>query len=105
METIFVNSPVTSEFPEQRPVRRSFYVFFDLRNTIVIYIPLKLRNAVYNFIRFDIVLVILSGSCMYNAVKENPVVTEQTTEAFDLQLIVYMETGRIHWNFSHTISV
>ena len=26
-----VNSPVTSEFPSQRPVVRSFDVFFDLR--------------------------------------------------------------------------
>ena len=25
------NSPVTEEFPTQRPVTRSFYVFFDLR--------------------------------------------------------------------------
>ena len=25
------NSPVTDEFPTQRPVKRSFYVFFDLR--------------------------------------------------------------------------
>ena len=25
------NSPVTSEFPAQRPVKRSFDVFFDLR--------------------------------------------------------------------------
>ena len=25
------NSPVTGEFPAQRPVTRSFYVFFDLR--------------------------------------------------------------------------
>ena len=25
------NSPVTGEFPSQRPVRRSFDVFFDLR--------------------------------------------------------------------------
>ena len=25
------NSPVTGEFPPQRPVTRSFYVFFDLR--------------------------------------------------------------------------
>ena len=25
------NSPVTGEFPEQRPVNRSFDVFFDLR--------------------------------------------------------------------------
>ena len=25
------NSPVTDEFPSQRPVTRSFYVFFDLR--------------------------------------------------------------------------
>ena len=25
------NSPVTSEFPAQRPVTRSFDVFFDLR--------------------------------------------------------------------------
>ena len=30
------NSPVTGEFPAQRPVTRSFDVFFDLRlNTIV----------------------------------------------------------------------
>ena len=27
------NSPVAGEFPSQRPVTRSFYVFFDLRNT------------------------------------------------------------------------
>ena len=26
-----VNSPVTGEFPSQRPVARSFDVFFDLR--------------------------------------------------------------------------
>ena len=25
------NSPITGEFPSQRPVTRSFYVFFDLR--------------------------------------------------------------------------
>ena len=25
------NSPVTGEFPTQKPVTRSFYVFFDLR--------------------------------------------------------------------------
>ena len=30
--TIFAgNSPVTGEFPSQRPVKRSFVVFFDLR--------------------------------------------------------------------------
>ena len=38
METFFAllavcagRSPVTGEFPAQRPVTRSFYVFFDLR--------------------------------------------------------------------------
>ena len=38
METFFVllvicvgNSPVTGEFPVQRPVTRNFNVFFDLR--------------------------------------------------------------------------
>ena len=38
METLFAllgifagNSPVTGEFPAQRPVARSFDVFFDLR--------------------------------------------------------------------------
>ena len=25
------NSPATGEFPSQRPVTRSFYIFFDLR--------------------------------------------------------------------------
>ena len=25
------NSPVTGEFPAQRPVTQSFYIFFDLR--------------------------------------------------------------------------
>ena len=37
METFFAllalcagNSPVSGEFPAQRPVKRSFYVFFDL---------------------------------------------------------------------------
>ena len=32
--------------------------------------------------------------------------TEQTTEAFDLKLIDFMYKGsRVHWNFSHGISV
>ena len=33
------------------------------------------------------------------------VVTEQTTEAFDLKLIGFIQRGRIHWNFSHSISM
>ena len=31
--------------------------------------------------------------------------TEQTTEAFDWKLIGFTERGRIHWNFSHSISM
>ena len=32
-------------------------------------------------------------------------VTEQTTEAFDWNLIGFIKRGRIHWNFSHSISM
>ena len=32
-------------------------------------------------------------------------VTEQTTEAFDWKLIGFIQRGRIHWNFSHSISM
>ena len=32
-------------------------------------------------------------------------VTEQTTEAFDWRLIGFIYRGRIHWNFSHSISM
>ena len=32
-------------------------------------------------------------------------VTEQTTEAFDWKLIGFIQRDRIHWNFSHSISM
>ena len=32
-------------------------------------------------------------------------VTEQTTEAFDWQLIGFIQRGRIHWNFFHSKSM
>ena len=37
------NSPVTGEFPSQRPVKRGFDVFFDLR-LIFAYIQYKFRR-------------------------------------------------------------
>ena len=55
METFFAllslceeNSPVTGEFPSQRPVTRSFELFFDLRKKTVeqtIETPV-IRNAI-----------------------------------------------------------
>ena len=36
------NSPVTGEFPAQRPVTRSFDVFLDLRESAVEYIMVRL---------------------------------------------------------------
>ena len=50
------NSPVTGEFPAQRPVTRSFDVFFDLRlnkRTFVHKISWNLEAARFGFILFQ----------------------------------------------------
>ena len=44
------NSPVTDEFPTQRPATRSFDVFFDLRVNNRETIDLRRHHAHYDFI-------------------------------------------------------
>ena len=50
------NSPVTGEFPSQRPVTRSFDVFFDLRLNQVIETPL-IWDAIA-FVDYDVTVLI-----------------------------------------------
>ena len=82
------NSPVTSEFPAQRPVARSFSVFFDLhlnkrlskqlwgwwfetpsgplwRHSSALYCTLAFHSAVHEFVYLS---VILSRSFLYTCI-------------------------------------
>ena len=50
-----VNSPVTGEFPAQRPVTRSFDVFFDLR------LNKRLSKTIVRLVIWDAIAAIMTS--------------------------------------------
>ena len=63
------NSPVTGDFPAQRPVTRSFDVFCDLRRHRAHYdvIIMKLRDA-----KYDCTLLLLASPLLLTRINFNP---------------------------------
>ena len=49
------NSPVTGEFPSQRPVTRSFDVFFDLR------LEQKVEQTIARLVIWDAIALIMTS--------------------------------------------